>query len=79
MSVGKIRIRCLSVFAGDADALNDHNSPHSGENAMNVILLEVFYIRDAGNVAEPEVLDHLVHGGALVRRICWTGVGNWPK
>ena len=70
MSVGKIRIWCSSVFAGDTDALNDHNSPHSGENAVNVIFLEIFYIRDAGNVAEPEVWDDLVHGGALVKRIC---------
>lgn len=60
----------LQRLSGDTDAMNGHNSPHSGKNAVNVIFLEIFYVRDAGNVAEPEVLDHLVHGGALVRRIC---------
>lgn len=35
---------------------------------MDVIFLEIFYISDAGDVAEPEVLDHLVHGGIWENR-----------
>lgn len=57
----------LSVLVGNTDALNDHWTPHGGEDAVNVVLLEIFYIRDASDVAEPEVFDHLVHGGVSVR------------
>ena len=52
---------------GNTDASNDHCAPHDGEDAVNIIMLEMFYIFGAGNVAEPEVFDHLVHGGTLVR------------
>lgn len=61
-----MRVCSLIVFAGDTDALDDHRTPHGGEDTVNVILLEIFYICGAGDVAEPEVFDHLVHGGALV-------------
>jgi hypothetical protein len=57
----------LSAFVGNTDALNDHFAPHGGEDGLNVILLEIFYVCDAGEVAKPEVFDHLVHGGILAR------------
>jgi len=59
-----VRIGSLSVFTGDTDCLNDHPSPHGREDAVDVVFLEIFHICGAGEVAEPEALDHLVHGGA---------------
>ena len=53
---------------GDTDGLNGDASPHDGEDAVDVVLLEIFHICDAGDVAEPEVLDHLVHGGSWENR-----------
>ena len=35
---------------------------------MDVVFLEIFRISSAGDVAEPEVLDHLVHGGIWEKR-----------
>jgi hypothetical protein len=58
-----MRVQSLSVFAGDTDSLNNHPSPHDREDAMDVIFLEILYICCAGDAAEPEILDHLVHGG----------------
>jgi hypothetical protein len=57
------------VFAENTDASNGRSSPHDGEDAADVIFLEIFYVSNSGDVAEPEVLDHLVHCGALVRQI----------
>ena len=47
----------------NTDALDDHCTPHDGEDAEDVVILKTFYIHDACDVAEPEVFDHLVHGG----------------
>lgn len=58
-----IRAQGLSVFTGDTDGLDDHPALHGGQNAVNVVFLEIIDICDAGDVAEPEILDHLVHGG----------------
>lgn len=65
-----------SVFAGDTDGLNGHTPSHRREDAVDVVFLESFHICDAGDVAEPEVWDHLVHGGA--RESWFTGVGRDP-
>jgi len=48
--------------------MNGHPSPHDREDAVDVVFLEIFRISSAGDVAEPEVLDHLVHGGIWEKR-----------
>lgn len=58
-----IKIESRSFFVGDTDGMNDDSPPHDGEDATDVVFLEVFFICDAGDVAQPEVLDDLVHGG----------------
>jgi len=58
-----MRISSLSVFAGDTDGLDDHPSSHGRKDAVDVVFLETLYICGAGEVAEPEIFNHLVHGG----------------
>lgn len=58
----------MSAAAEDTDGWDDYSSPHDGEDGVDVVVLEAFCICDAGDVAEPEVLDHLVHGGARESR-----------
>ena len=58
-----MRISSLSVFAGDTDGLNDHPSSHDRKDTVDVVFLEILYICSAGEIAEPEIFDHLVHGG----------------
>ena len=53
---------------GNTDGMNGDRSPHDREDAVDVVFLEAFHVSDAGDVAEPEVLDHLVHGGIWENR-----------
>ena len=52
----------------NTDGSKGHPSPHDREDAANVVFLEIFHVYDAGDVAEPEIFDHLVHGGIWENR-----------